>query len=186
MTVQKFLHLKPLLITQFPSLWLKNKCWNSVWKTSWASGIIVSHLAKRNTSVHREFVFTTSQNFGKKYPEYPFIYTVFKQWFGLFVLELPASQENSLVLGDLPTVRKQHERETAVVQCERWEIREQDWEIKGEGSEAREREEWRHRQGTRRERLFLSWGLLPLADLVGCIQAIPPCGGWQKEPRAQE
>lgn len=157
MTIQKFLCLKPLLITQFPSLWLKNKCWNSVWKTSWASRIIVSHLAKRNTFVHQEFVFTISQNFGKKYPEYPFIYTVFKQWFGLFVLELPASQENSLVLGDLPTVRKQHERETAVVQCERWEIREQDWEIKVEGLEARERKAWRKTQARNKEREIISF-----------------------------
>lgn len=113
---RSFLCLKPLLITQFPSLWLKNKCWNSVWKTSCASRVIVSHLAKRNTFIHQEFVFSISQNFGKKI-EYPFIYTVFKQWFGLFVLELPASQENSLILDDLPTVRRQHERET-LVQCE--------------------------------------------------------------------
>lgn len=117
MTVQKFLCLKPLSITQFPSLWLKNKCWNSVWKTSCASRIIVSHLAKRNTFIHQEFVFSISQNFGKEI-EYPCIYTVFKQWFGLFALELPASQENSLILDDLPTVGKQHEREAAVVQCE--------------------------------------------------------------------
>lgn len=59
-----------------------------------------------------------SEFWKKNYSEYPFIYTVFKQWFGLFVLELPGSQENSLILDDLPTVRRQHEKETAVVQCE--------------------------------------------------------------------
>lgn len=35
----------------------------------------------------------------------------------MFVLELPASQEKSLILDDLPTARRQHERET-LVQCE--------------------------------------------------------------------
>lgn len=63
--------------------------------------------------------------------------------FALFALELPASQDIGFALGDPPTARRQRERETAVVRRERRAHREQDWEIKGKGSEAGERKERR-------------------------------------------
>lgn len=178
MTVRMFFYLDPFLIAKFPSLLLKNKCWNSIWKTSCTSRIIVFHLAKWNTFTHKEFVYSISQNFRNKNSEYPFIYTVFKQWFWLVCFGVASKPRHRVCswLGDLPAARRQHERETAIVRRERWENREQDWQIKGKERERGKSEGRSKKQGEPDGFLSCS-GFLPLADLLGCIQGVPQCGG---------